>query len=111
MAKNRLAVIESEFKKALSEVISEMKDPRISGMTSVTRIEISRDLSCAKAYISVYDDEKKKKSTFETLAHAEHFIKNEIGSKISIRRLPEIRFIPDYSIEYGSRINELLKKV
>jgi ribosome-binding factor A len=43
VAKNRLAVIESEFKKALSEVISEMKDPRISGMTSVTSIVISRD--------------------------------------------------------------------
>lgn len=111
MGKDRLTVIESEFKRALSEVINEMKDPRISVMTSVTRVEITRDLSLAKAYISVYGDEKKKKSTIETLSHAEHFIKNEIGSKIKIRRLPEIKFFSDTSIEYSSRINELLKKV
>ena len=80
-------------------------------MASVTRVEISKDLRYAKAYISVYDNEKKKSSTIETLSHAEHFIKNEIGSRISIRRLPEISFILDTSIEYSSRISELLKKV
>jgi ribosome-binding factor A len=110
--KNRLAVIESEFKKALSEIIrSDIKDPRVSEMASVTRVEITKDLKYAKAYISVFDSDKKKASTIETLTHAEHFIKNEIGARINIRRLPEIKFILDTSIEYSSRINELLKKV
>jgi ribosome-binding factor A len=110
--KDRLAVIESEFKKALSEIIrSDIKDPRVSEMTSVTRVEISKDLKYAKAYISVFDNDKKKASTIETLTHAQHFIKNEIGACINIRRLPEITFILDTSIEYSSRINELLKKV
>ncbi len=112
MPKNRLAVIESEFKKALSEIIrSDIKDPRVSEMASVTRVEITKDLKYAKAYISVFDSDKKKASTIETLTHAEHFIKNEIGARINIRRLPEIKFILDTSIEYSSRINELLKKV
>lgn len=112
MPKDRLVVIESEFKRALSDIIrSEMKDPRVSEMASVTRIEISKDLKYAKAYISVFDTDKKKTSTIETLTHAEHFIKNEIGARINIRRLPEITFILDTSIEYSSRINELLKKV
>ncbi len=112
MPKNRLAVIESEFKRALSEIIrSDIKDPRVSEMASVTRVEITKDLKYAKAYISVFDSDKKKASTIETLTHAEHFIKNEIGARINIRRLPEIKFILDTSIEYSSRINELLKKV
>jgi ribosome-binding factor A len=107
-----MAGIESEFKRALSDIIrNDMKDPRISEMASVTRVEISRDLRYAKAYISIFDTDKKKSSTIETLNHAEHFIKNEIGARINIRRLPEISFILDSSIEYSSRISELLKKV
>lgn len=111
MPKDRLAVIESEFRKSLSEVIKEMKDPRISEMASVTRVEITRDLSFAKAYISVFDTEKNKKSTIETLTHAQHFIKNEVAGRIKLRRLPEIHFILDSSIEYSSHIADLLKKV
>jgi ribosome-binding factor A len=109
--KNRLAGIESEFKRALSDVIKEMNDTRVSEMTSVTRVEISRDLMYAKVYISIFGDEKKKRSTIETLQHAEHYIKNEVGARIKIRRLPVITFILDSSIEYSSHIAELLKKV
>lgn len=111
MPKHRLAGIESEFKRALSEIIREMKDPRVSEMASVTRAEVSKDLRYAKAYISVFDTDKKKSSTIETLTHAQHFIKNEIGARINIRRLPEITFILDNSMEYSSKISELLKNV
>lgn len=112
MQKDRISVIQSEFKRVLSDIIkNEMKDPRISEMASVTRVELSRDLKYAKAYISVYDSDKLKKSTIETLTHAEHFIKNEVGARMRLRRLPEIKFLLDTSIEYSSRISELLKKV
>lgn len=104
--------IQSEFKKVLSEIIStQIKDPRVSEMASVTHVQITRDLKYAKAYISIFDTEKKKKSTIETLTHAEHYIKNEIGARMRMRRLPEITFLLDTSIEYSSKINDLLKKV
>ena len=110
--KDRLAAIKAEFKRVLSEIIqNEIKDPRVSEMTSVTHVEISRDLKYAKAYISVFDTDKKKKSTIETLTHAEHHIKNEIGARLRIRRLPQITFLPDDSIEYSNKISEMLKKV
>jgi len=110
--KDRMPGIQSEFKRVLSEIISgEMKDPRISEMSSVTHVELSRDLKYAKAYISVYDTEKKRKSTIESLTHAERFIKNEIGSRMKIRRLPQITFLLDTSIEHGSNISQILKKV
>ena len=89
----------------------EIDDPRVSDMASVTHVDLTKDLKYAKVYISVYDTEKKKKSTIDTLTHAQHFIKNEIGRRIRIRRLPEIKFLLDTSIEYSSRISEILKKV
>jgi ribosome-binding factor A len=107
-----MAGIQSEFKRVLSEIIStEIKDPRVSEMASVTHVDLTRDLKYAKAYISVFDDEKKKKSTIETLSHAEHFIKNEVGSRMRMRRLPQITFVLDTSIEYSSKISQMLKKV
>lgn len=112
MPKDRLSGITTEFKRALSEIIrTEIDDPRVSEMASVTHVDLSKDLKYAKVYISVYDTEKKKKSTIETLTHAEHFIKNEIGRRIRIRRLPEIKFFLDGSIEYSNKISEILKKV
>ena len=112
MQKDRIAAISAEFKRVLSDIIrSDIKDPRVSEMVSVTHIEITKDLKYAKAYISVFDTDKMKKSTIETLTHAEHYIKNEIGARLRIRRLPEITFLLDTSIEYSSKISELLKKV
>ncbi len=112
MYKDRMSGIQSEFKRTLSDIIkSDIKDPRVSEMTSVTHVELTRDLKYAKAYISVFDTDKMKKSTIETLTHAEHFIKNEIGSRMRMRRLPEITFLLDTSIEYSSKISEMLKKV
>ena len=107
-----MAGLQAEFRRVLSEIINtEIKDPRVSQMTSVTHVELSRDLKYAKAYISVYDTEKKRKSTIETLTHAEHYIKNEIGARMKMRRLPEITFVLDTSIEYSSKITQMLKKV
>ena len=112
MQKDRTSAIQSEFKRVLSDIIkTDIKDPRVSEMASVTHVDLSRDLKYAKVYISVYDSDKLKKSTIETLTHAEHFIKNEIGSRMRMRRLPEITFILDTSIEYSSKISEILKKV
>ncbi len=112
MQKDRTSVISSEFKRVLSEIIkNEIKDPRVSEMASVTHVELSRDLKYAKAYISVYDSDKLKKSTIETLTHAEHYIKNEVGTRMRMRRLPQITFLLDTSIEYSSKISEMLKKV
>jgi ribosome-binding factor A len=112
VAKDRLAAISAEFKRVLSDIIrNDIKDPRVSEMASVTHVEITKDLKYAKAYISVFDTDKLKKSTIESLTHAEHYIKNEIGARLRIRRLPEITFILDTSIEYSSKISEMLKKV
>lgn len=94
--------INSEVLKELSRIISrEIKDPRISPMTTVVAVEVAPDLKTCKAYISVLGSEEEQESTVEGLRSAHGYIKRELARSINLRNTPDIRFIPDQSIEYG----------
>jgi len=112
MANDRIIRIAGEIKRALSFIIhDEIKDPRISAMASVTKVELTRDLKYAKAYISIFDTEEKKKATMEALQHAEGFIKKHLGESVKIRSIPSISFVLDDSIEYSIKISRILEEV
>ena len=101
-----------EVKKTISEVIREMKDPRISPMTALTEVEVTKDLKYAKVKVSVYDeDEKKRASSVEALNHAAGFISHELGARMRIRAVPSIKFTLDNSISYSVRISEILNEL
>jgi len=101
-----------EVKKTISEVIREMKDPRISPMTALTEVEVTKDLKYAKVKVSVYDeDEKKRISSVDALNHAAGFISHELGARMRIRAVPSIKFTLDNSISYSVRISEILNEL
>ena len=101
-----------EVKKTISEVIREMKDPRISPMTALTEVEVTKDLKYAKVKVSVYDeDEKKRISSVEALNHAAGFISHELGARMRIRAVPSIKFTLYNSISYSVRISEILNEL
>ena len=101
-----------EVKKTISEVIREMKDPRISPMTALTEVEVTKDLKYAKVKVSVYDeDEKKRVSSVEALNLAAGFISHELGARMRIRAVPSIKFTLDNSISYSVRISEILNEL
>lgn len=111
MAKFRVGRVGEQIKKELSLILqTELKDPRI-GFTTVTGVEVTSDLSQAKVYLSVLGDDEKKEKTLDALAKGSGFIRSELGRRIRLRHTPELIFIFDNSIEYGSRIEDLLKKV
>ena len=106
--------INGEVQKELSRIISqEIKDPRISPMTSVVGCEVAPDLKSCKAYISVFGDEEAQQSTLEGLRRAMGYIRRELARTVNLRNTPEIRFIIDQSIEYGvnmsKRIDDVIK--
>lgn len=103
--------ISEEVKKNLSDIIRELKDPRIPLMTSVVSVEVTKDLKYAKAYISVMGDEETKKAALDGLKSASGFIRKEIGNRVLLRALPQFSFHLDSSIEHGAHINELLRSV
>lgn len=109
MAYSRFDRLNEEIRKALSDVIRDMKDPRISPLTTVMRAEATNDLKQCKVLISVYDkDDEVRKETVAQLNRAEGFIAREMGRRIDIRHIPTFIFKLDDSIEYSVRISEIL---
>jgi len=104
--------INGEVQKVLAEVIrGEIKDPRISPLTSVVSVEVAPDLKSCKAWISVLGDEEARKATYQGLKSAEGFIKNRIAKAINLRNTPGITFIMDQSIEYGVNMSRKIDDV
>ncbi len=106
--------INGEVLKELSRIIrSELKDPRVSSLTSVMEATVAPDLKTCKAYISVLGSPEEKKQTLEALKAAEGFIRRELAHGLNLRNTPQIFFIEDDSIEYGvtmsHRIDEVIK--
>ena len=94
--------INGEVQKELSRIISrDIKDPRISVMTSVVRAEVTPDLKECKVYISVLGDEEAQAATLEGLKSAVGFIRRELARTVNLRGTPELKFVLDQSIEYG----------
>ncbi len=100
------------FKEEASNIIAHaLKDPRIGELTTVTDVELSRDMRHAKIYISVYGDKGVQAKTLKGLESATGFIRTEISKRVRLRYMPEITFVLDDSIAHGARIFELLNQV
>ena len=104
--------INEEVMHVLAECIrGEIKNPRISPMTSVVSVDVAPDLKTCKAYISVYGDEEARLQTKKGLESASGYIRNYLAKKINLRNTPEITFIMDNSIEYGVNMSKLIDEV
>lgn len=107
----RIARLRELMKKQVSEILQrEMKDPRI-GFVSVTDVELSADLRHAKVFVSILGDAAAKTRTMEGLTSAQGFVRTELAHRIRLRRIPEVVFRLDESIERGARVNRLLRQV
>lgn len=112
MSKYRNSRINEEMRKEISSIIrNDVKDPRITAMISVTKVDVTKDLSYAKVYVSLYGDDKSKQETLQALKKSSGFIRREVGSKIRLRNTPEILIELDDTIEHGMHIDELLRKI
>lgn len=100
-----------QIKEIISEIIQrKLKDPHV-GMITITEVTITRDLSEAAVYYSVFGDVAVRRSTNKTLERARGFIQSELGKVLHIRKVPTLRFEIDKSIDQGLRIQELLDQI
>ena len=111
MSKLRTVRIEGEFKRALGEIfLTDLKDPRLSRMMGVTRVDVTQDLKYAKIYVSVLD-KSQEKDVLKGLKSAGGFLRRELGSALGLRYTPELIFEADDSIAYGAHILEVMHDV
>jgi ribosome-binding factor A len=105
--------LNGEFQKEIYEIISRrLKNPLITEMFSILRVDCSRDLSSAKVYVSVYStDQNKKKITFDAIKADAKKIRFELAKVIRARTVPELNFVLDDSMEYGDKMDKLLKSI
>ena len=106
---NRLNRINEELKKEISQIISfELKNPDVTGLISVTKAKITPDLKYAKIYVSMLNSKNDEK-TLEGLKKSSGFIRSLIAKRINLRITPELVFEKDDSMEYGMKIDSILK--
>ena len=104
--------INGEVQRVLAEIIrGDIKDPRISPLTSVVAVEVAPDLKSCKAWISVLGGDEARKATCEGLKSAEGYIRRQFAQTINLRNTPEITFIMDQSIEYGVNMAHRIDEV
>ena len=108
---NRIGRIDEEYKKVLSQIIGyELKNPNVTGLISVTKVKVTPDLKYAKVYVSIMNS-KNIKETMEGLKKSSGFIRTELAKRVNLRNTPELTFEIDDSIEYGAKIDSILKEI
>ena len=111
MASNRLARTNDDIQIVMSQLLRQIKDPRIQqGMISVTRVETTGDLRYSKIWLSVLGM-KDEKEFRRGLRSASGWLRRELGNSMSLRYTPELVFEIDHSIEYGAHINEVINSL
>ena len=88
-----------------------LRDPRIGTTVTVTDVQITHDLSFAKIFVTVLGDESLRAQAMETLKRATGFIRHELGDRLDLREVPELRFEYDDSLDRGQRVDDLLRQL
>lgn len=108
MSSHRIDRVSEDMKRSLSSIIRELKDPRISTMLSVVRVEVSGDMSYAKVYVSALEGLEKTQESVKGLKSAAGYIKRELSHAVKMRKMPDLTFIADNSIAHGSEIARII---
>ena len=105
----RIERVNQLIRKTISDLLlSEVNDPRLTGVISVTAVETASDLKFAKVYVSHLAGAEHKDEILEALNAAAGFFRGELGKVLTMRYVPEVGFYWDDSIERGARINQLI---
>lgn len=108
---NRFERINEEYRKEISNIIdNKLKNPNVTGLISVTKVKVTADLKYAKVYVSILNS-KNIKETLAGLKKSSGFVRSELARTVNLRNTPEIIFELDESLEYGARIDSILKDI
>jgi ribosome-binding factor A len=109
---HRIERVNNLIRQEVSELLRrQVKDPRLGSFVTVTEVSTSPDLRFAKVFVSHIASDEEKQETLSGLAAASGFLRNELAKRLELRRIPELRFQWDDSIERGAHLLTLIDKV
>jgi ribosome-binding factor A len=112
MASVRSQRINEDFRCEIEDILSHsVNDPGLAPLVSIVRVEVTRDLSTAKVYVTAMGSDKEREETMQALHRAGGYIRRELASRISLRRVPNLVFISDDSIAYAVNMAQKIAQV
>jgi ribosome-binding factor A len=108
----RILRLNEQIREVLADLLRrELRDPRLSGLISITEVETTQDLAVSRVYVSVLGSEEETTEALRALRHAAGYLRREVGDRVRVRRMPTLDFRLDPSIARGARIMELLREI
>ena len=98
----------ADVQRELADLLREVKDPRVSKLLSIIKIDLSADLSYATVYVSAIEGYDKAVEGVKGLKNAAGYLRRELGARLKLRKTPELRFIADNSIEHSAHISRII---
>ena len=108
MPSHRMGRTTEDIRRELTAIFRELKDPRVQGLISIVRVDVSSDLSYCTVYISAMEGIDHAKQAIVGLKSASGYIRRELGQRLRLRHVPEMHFKATDSIEYGANISRML---
>jgi ribosome-binding factor A len=108
----RVERLNSFLRQEISDIVQRyVKDPRLGTFVSVTNVEISKDMRYAKVFISRYGTDLEKADTIKALESASGYIRHELGERMKTRRIPELNFRLDNTMEKAAKVMKIIKDI
>ena len=111
MASHRMNRISEDISRELTAILRTVKDPRVTGLVSIVRVDVTRDLSYATVFISSMNGMDAAREAVKGLKSAAGYMRRELGYALSLRHTPELRFVADDSIEYSAGIAATINRI
>ncbi len=102
--------VNKSLREAIADEITHLKDPGL-GFLTITAVDTTPDLRTARVYYSVLGDGEQAEATAHALERAKPHVRSEVGKRVRLKYLPDLKFESDRSIEYGARIEQLLAQI
>ncbi len=109
MAGFKINRITSDIRVCLSELLREVKDPRVSKLLSIVKVDVTGDLSYATVYVSAIEGYEATVTSVKALKGASGYLRREMGARLKLRKVPELRFIADDSIAHSAHISKIIE--
>lgn len=108
MAGYKIDRITSDVRIAMADILRDVKDPRVSKMLSIIKVNVTNDLSYATFYVSAIEGKEMTESSVKALKGAASYLRRELGARVKMRKVPEVRFVADDSIQFSAHLSSII---